>query len=118
MRLLPYATGIALVSLAGCITPPPPGVNDPVPKGQKSPWSSTTLDLRLYPELTIWKQPGGGVCCEVSLLHRHGFDKIRMSGCKVCFFYDRDNLNEQVTTGRIRQVVTELSARIASRIVG
>lgn len=41
------------------IHPPPPGINDPVPEGQKSPWSSTTLDLRLYPELTLWKQPGG-----------------------------------------------------------
>lgn len=41
------------------ITPRPPGINEPTPSGQKSPWSSTTLDLRLYPEITIWKPPGG-----------------------------------------------------------
>jgi dCTP deaminase len=50
------------------ITPPPPGVNDPVPRGQKSPWSSTTLDLQLDPELTIWKPPGGDGS-EVTFLH-------------------------------------------------
>lgn len=39
------------------ITPPPPDIEATPPAGEKSPWSSTTLDLRLYPELTIWKQP-------------------------------------------------------------
>lgn len=38
------------------ITPPPPDLWAEPPPGQKSPWSSTTLDLRLDKELTIWKR--------------------------------------------------------------
>jgi dCTP deaminase len=38
------------------ISPPPPDLWSEPPPGQKSPWSSTTLDLRLDKELTIWKR--------------------------------------------------------------
>ena len=61
------------------ITPPPCGVNDPTPEGQKSPWASTTLDLRLHPELTLWR-PRGGDGAEVTFLHpdhpEFDFEKI------------------------------------------
>ena len=58
----------ALRRQAVIITPPPPGIDDPTPAGQKSPWSSTTLDLRLHPELTVWS-PRGGDGAEVTFLH-------------------------------------------------
>jgi dCTP deaminase len=38
------------------IAPPPPDMWAEPQPGQKSPWSSTTLDLRLDKELTIWKR--------------------------------------------------------------
>jgi dCTP deaminase len=38
------------------ITPQPPDLWSQPEAGQKSPWSSTTLDLRLDAELTVWKK--------------------------------------------------------------
>lgn len=42
------------------ITPPPPDLGSETRPGQKSPWSSTTLDLHLDKELTIWKKEEKG----------------------------------------------------------
>lgn len=42
------------------ITPSPPEIDAEPGPGQKSPWSSTTLDLRLDSELTVWKKEEKG----------------------------------------------------------
>jgi dCTP deaminase len=42
------------------IVPPPPDLLFNPEPGKKSPWSSTTLDLRLDKELTIWRKENGG----------------------------------------------------------
>jgi deoxycytidine triphosphate deaminase len=42
------------------ITPQPPDLWSQPEAGQKSPWSSTTLDLRLDAELTVWKKLAAG----------------------------------------------------------
>ncbi len=42
------------------ITPVPPDIDAEPGPGEKSPWSSTTLDLRLDKELTIWKKADAG----------------------------------------------------------
>src|ERR1700722_2299218 len=42
------------------IVPPPPDLSFQPEPGKKSPWSSTTLDLRFDKELTIWRKENAG----------------------------------------------------------
>src|SRR5262245_708458 len=42
------------------VAPPPPNLDSESVRGEKSPWSSTTLDLHLHGELSIWEREGRG----------------------------------------------------------